>query len=115
MDRSELIAAFQDTLSRSMSHDLKKGTETAARSSKVFYEGFRTERKLKQRTAEIVVEENTTFASAKKYLSYGKTAVLNFANPEIPGGGVTKWRYGSGRVSVPEQQFVRMFDVKYVS
>ena len=32
--------------------------------------------------------EDSSFSAAKKYLPYGKVAVLNFANPENPGGGV---------------------------
>lgn len=34
------------------------------------------------------VVESTTFATAKRYIGNGKVAVLNFANPENPGGGV---------------------------
>lgn len=88
MDRSELIAAFQDTMSKSMSPILKNGTELAAQSSRVYLEGFRSRKQTKQHKAEIIVEENTTFAAARKHLARGKTAVLNFANPETPGGGV---------------------------
>ncbi len=88
MDRSELIAAFQDTMSRFMSPILKKETEQAAKSSRVYLEGFRSKKHTKRHKAEIFVEENTTFAAARKHLVHGKTAVLNFANPETPGGGV---------------------------
>lgn len=38
--------------------------------------------------ANIVVVEDSSFAKAKEYVGEGKIAVLNFANPVIPGGGV---------------------------
>lgn len=88
MGRNELIAAFQDTMSRSMSPILKNETEIAAQSSRIYLEGFRSKKRVKQYEAEIIVEENTTFTAARKHLARGRTAVLNFANPETPGGGV---------------------------
>lgn len=38
----------------------------------------------------VVVEENLTLLAAKQYALEGKTAVLNFANPIEPGGGVLR-------------------------
>ena len=67
MDQQELITAFQNTLAWAASPALQGQTERAASSSTVYFAGF---------------------AAARKYLVRGKTAVLNFANPENPGGGV---------------------------
>ena len=88
MDREELIAAFEDTVAFSRSKALKKKTARAAASSKVYFEHFQSRKHPNGHTAQITVEKNTTFSAAKKYLVAGKTAVLNFANPVTPGGGV---------------------------
>ena len=88
MDRMELIASFQDTVAFSKSRTLRKRTAQAAASSKVYFEHFQSHSHTGGHIAKITVEENTTFSSAKKYLVADKTAVLNFANPVIPGGGV---------------------------
>ena len=88
MDRRKLIEAFQDTVTFSTSKALRKNTAQAVASSKVYFEHFQSHNHPYNHTAQITVEENTSFAAAKKYFSYGKTAVLNFANPVNPGGGV---------------------------
>lgn len=88
MGRSDLIAAFQDTLTRSLSAALKESTERASRSSKVYLENYQSGKIRRNLSGTVIVEENTTFAAAKKYLLEGKTAVLNFADPVTPGGGV---------------------------
>lgn len=92
MGNAELIACFQDTVAFSKSTQLLKQTKKAIKSNKVYREGFG------HRTAQIdgsfdflsvvSVESDTSLHAAKKYLQYGKTAVLNFANPHYPGGGV---------------------------
>lgn len=87
MDRSDLITSFQDTLTMSLSSALKEATEQSSQSSKVYLENFNSYKERRNLTGKIVVEENTSFAAAKAYLSEGKTAVLNFANPVTPGGG----------------------------
>ena len=87
MDRNDLIASFLDTLEYSKSHVMKRLTKKASDASKVYFEHFQAQKRPKQRSAKIVVEENTTFSAASKFQS-GKTAVLNFANPMTPGGGV---------------------------
>ena len=84
MDRNKLIEAFKDTLKISRCFDCNV---------RVYYERFTSvhsalicsETKV---DAKIIVENNTTFSAANKYKKYGKTAVLNFANPVNPGGGV---------------------------
>lgn len=87
MGRSDLIAAFQDTLTMSLSPALKEATEQASQSSKVYLENYQSDKVRRNLSGTVIVEENTTFAAAKKYLGEGKTAVLNFANPVTPGGG----------------------------
>lgn len=87
MGRNDLVAAFHDTVSFSQSDALKEKTAKAMASTKVYMEDFTAYDKPKGHHAEILVENDTTFSAAKKYLSIGKTAVLNFANPVTPGGG----------------------------
>lgn len=88
MDVNQRIEAFQDTMQMFMSPALQAQTQQAAASSVVYFENFRAPQRTEQLHADIIVEENTTLAAAKKYLPFGKTAVLNFANPVVPGGGV---------------------------
>lgn len=92
MNKNELIQCFYDSVNIS-EHILKSETEKAIQSNKVYKENFVAEKKnVKQVHKDIFnylsAESNTSFNAAKKYLQYGKTAVLNFANPHNPGGGV---------------------------
>lgn len=86
---NDLVFAFRDTLNISNGL-LKAQTEKAIESNRVYKENFVAKRNNANYfgSENCVVEANTTFDSAKKYLQYGKTAVLNFANPHYPGGGV---------------------------
>lgn len=86
----KLIECFEDTLRLCESTELKTKTENAKSSSKVYLEGFVAKPNRKETNADITVENTTTFAAAGHYKSYGRVAVLNFANPEVPGGGVKK-------------------------
>ena len=89
MDKAGLIECFGDTLKQSMEGKLKRRTKAAQKSNRVYKEGFTAKRhKNRKIKADIIVERNTSYAAASKYLEYGKTAVLNFANPVNPGGGV---------------------------
>ena len=88
MDSNALVESFMDTVKLSKSHAMARLTKKAADASKVYFEHFQAQNRPKRRSAKIIVEENTTFSAARKYLS-GKTAVLNFANPVTPGGGVS--------------------------
>ena len=83
-----LIKCFEDTLNLCESTDLRFKTEEAKNSSKVYHESFFTATVVQNRKADILVEDTTTFVAAACYRSLGKVAVLNFANPEVPGGGV---------------------------
>ena len=66
MGRSDLIAAFQDTLTMSLSPALKGATEQASQSSRVYLENFHSDKMRKNVSGSVIVEENTTFAAAKK-------------------------------------------------
>lgn len=87
--RDKLISCFQDTLEISK-RILTQETNHSIQTNRVYPEGFVSIKRKGREQASVIVEANTTFASAKKYLSLGKVAVLNFANPEIPGGGTKK-------------------------
>lgn len=92
MNNKKLIECFYDSVNIS-EHILKSETENAINSNKVYKENFVAKKKKAKCLYRdifdyIVIEPNTTFKAAQKYLQYGKTAVLNFANPHYPGGGV---------------------------
>lgn len=84
--KAELIACFQDTLGV-LKNKLRDSTLFSANSNKVYKEKYVANRH-KDKTASISVYSRTSFDVARKFLEYGKIAVLNFANPENPGGGV---------------------------
>ena len=107
----KLIECFEDTLRLCESTELKTKTENAKSSSKVYLEGFVAKSNRKETNADITVENTTTFAAAGHYKSYGRVAVLNFANPEVPGGGVKKGRCSTGRMPVQMQQFISMYRI----
>ena len=92
MNKNELISCFQDTLKRAHSNVLKDKTAESCRTNKIYKEGFVSNVPQRNEHSDIVVESGTTLATARKYLHIGKTAVLNFANPENPGGRV---QYGA--------------------
>lgn len=92
MNNKKLIECFYDSVNIS-EHILKSETENAINSNKVYKENFVAKKKKAKCLYRdifdyIVIEPNTTFKAAQKYLQYGKPAVLNFANPLNPGGGV---------------------------
>lgn len=67
---------------------LKDKTAESCKTNKIYKEGFVSNVPQRNEHSDIIVESGTTFATARKYLHIGKIAVLNFANPEYPGGGV---------------------------
>lgn len=85
--REKLISCFQNTLETS-THILEKETKQSVKTNMVYKEGFISCKCKGKENSSIIVESNTTFAAARKYIRLGKVAVLNFANPEHPGGGV---------------------------
>ena len=88
MNKNELISCFQDTLKRAHSGSLNEKTAESCRTNKIYKEGFVSNVPRRNEHSGVIVECGTTFAAAMKYLHIGKTVVLNFANPENPGGGV---------------------------
>lgn len=87
MNNNELIQCFFDSVNIA-DHLIKTETEKAIKSNKVYNEGFVAQKRMNGKAADVIVESNTSFKAAKEYLQYGKVAVLNFANPHNPGGGV---------------------------
>lgn len=90
MDRQKLIDCFQDTLEKSRSSQLEDLTRAAADSSRIYEPGFRSERLYRLNQTQIHVVEADSFAAAAEYAHGAAVAVLNFANPHYPGGGVTR-------------------------
>lgn len=88
MSREERIACFQDTLALCAGEKLAEETARARENSRVYPANFRSERLHAVREPEILVVESDSFAAARENLKYGRVAVLNFANPHYPGGGV---------------------------
>ena len=82
-----LIDCFNDTLDISNSI-LSTETINAIDSNKVYREKIISDNREDKYSAEIEIRENTSFNAAKQYSKLGKVAVLNFANPHFPGGGV---------------------------
>ena len=88
MGKEDLIVCFEDTLEKSNDGSLKQRTARSVKSNRVYKEGFVSKVKHRNENASIDVYAGTTFDVSKRYCSLGKVAVLNFANPENPGGGV---------------------------
>lgn len=86
---SDLVSCFYNTMEFIKNNkQISYETEKLIISTRVYKEDFIARHSISDADAEIIVEANTTFASAKKYIFNGKVAVLNFANPHNPGGGV---------------------------
>lgn len=95
MTPESLVACFNDTIERSQTGELKEFTERAISSNCLYKENFSSPDCGRQNYADsaaekILVVPDSTFAAAQKNIRYGKTAVLNFANPQYPGGGASK-------------------------
>ena len=103
MNSNDLIRSFNNTLELIKSvEELKDATVKAVASAKVYRERERCITKVSEETlmdyytkhtrqGRLIVEENTSFESARKYSNsakVGKVCVLNFANPHYAGGGV---------------------------
>ena len=88
MSRNERISCFQDTLAQCGAGELGALTRQAVERARVYPADFRSARLYSVREPEIIVTEDTSFEAARKQLDQGRVAVLNFANPHYPGGGV---------------------------
>lgn len=89
MNTNILKNCFYDTINLTKNQLLSTETYKAKASSRVYKEGFETNSKVQNNVnGNVTVVSGTTFEIAKRFCELGKTAVLNFANPEIPGGGV---------------------------
>ncbi len=87
MRKEKLIDSLQHTLEFASNHFLDR-INMARNTGRVYHEGFVSDKvREKSENCEIIVEASTSFVSVKSYLQYGKVAVLNFANPQIAGGG----------------------------
>ena len=88
MNTKDLVQSFKDTTNFYNSSHMRTNTERAIKSTHVYFENFISEKDCSQYHADIWVEEGTTFDVARRLSDQGKVAVLNFANPHVPGGGV---------------------------
>lgn len=88
MGKENLIVCFQHTVEMSKTGSLERKTSQAVKSNKVYKEGFVSTIPERNESSSIIVKAGTTFDAARQYCALGKVAVLNFANPENPGGGV---------------------------
>ncbi|MBQ9518034.1 MAG: TIGR02452 family protein [Eubacterium sp.] len=87
----QLIECFYDTVKAFTKYqDLIESTNAMVDSTRVFFENFAVINKtVKRRRTIITVTPDTTFHQAMHFIGSGKkVAVLNFANPLHPGGGV---------------------------
>ena len=86
---SDLINVFNDTQVRIATDEaLRLATEKSREDSRVYDAGFTSGRKtVKSDKLNISVIEGRSFDTARRFTD-GRVAVLNFANPIKPGGGV---------------------------
>lgn len=86
------IDVFNDTLKRIDTDPLlRELTQTAIHSTRIIKEGFASQKLPDYTDSRICFEENLTLLTAYRYAdSKSHTAVLNFANPIEPGGGVLR-------------------------
>ena len=87
MNNEELINCFRDTIEQAYSI-LREKTAQAIKSNQVYKEKFVSNVPKRNENSSIIVQAGTTFDAARQFCHLGKVAVLNFANPENPGGGV---------------------------
>ena len=70
MLQNALIACFQDTMKLANSEPLADATKNACASNRVYEANFVSRARVCEDCAEITVEGDTTFAAAKKYISF---------------------------------------------
>lgn len=86
------LELFNDTCNRIVNNEkLKLLTKKAIHSTKLYHEGFKSAKAPQYPDCTISVEEGLTLQAAKELSQqYARVAVLNFANPIEPGGGVAR-------------------------
>ncbi|MBE7018868.1 MAG: TIGR02452 family protein [Ruminococcaceae bacterium] len=86
------IEVFNDTQDRiHRDKKLRELTEKSIHKTIIYEEEFVSQKTPYYKDCTLTVEENLTLLTARKYVNQGKkTAVLNFANPIEPGGGVLR-------------------------
>lgn len=89
MDRIQVFNDTQERIKRN--RKLKKLTKDAVNNTKVIEENFVSDHWRYYDDSRVSFEENLTLITAFRFADAGKkTAVLNFANPFEPGGGVLR-------------------------
>ena len=91
VSEEQLIESFYDTVKAFTKYqDLIEATNRMVDSTLVYFENYSVINKpIKRRRTIITVTPDTTFHQAMQFVGTGKRiAVLNFANPLHPGGGV---------------------------
>ena len=89
MDNIEIFTDSQNRIHGN--RELRKRTEASIRNTSVINEGFLSNKTPYFSDCHVFFEENLTLISAYKFTDKGlKTAILNFANPVEPGGGVLR-------------------------
>ena len=90
MGRKELIACFEDTQRMALG-PLSAQTAAACSRQRVYEGGFvAAVLPLHEQDCPCLVEAASSLQSARVHRGGGRVAVLNFANPVNPGGGVTR-------------------------
>lgn len=82
-ESNKLFSCFQNTL-----ENARALPYSADDCVNVYPENFRAVKRQTDLSADVLIAENTSFQAAEAYRCFGKTAVLNFASPKSPGGGV---------------------------
>jgi len=89
MNKNDLITCFNDTYAITQSDDyLKATTRNSIISNKVYKENFISSKLYRNLKGDIYVNGLSTLKAASHYRNNEKIAILNFANPYNPGGGV---------------------------
>lgn len=90
INRKKLIECFDDTIAFSKA-SLADETIESINSNTIIQENYVCCKKAKETDfGSIIVVEDSSFNVARQFSKMGKIAVLNFANPIEPGGGVTR-------------------------
>lgn len=92
MTSQDLIGIFNDTQNRIRADEALHGRSLRSQAaSRLYLDGYVSPIRYVKGTGRVSVCENTTFRCAAEYAQSGlKIAVLNFASPYEPGGGVLR-------------------------